>query len=151
MTVVPSSAHSSSFEAPVPEPVFRMDGTPALCPAGSDQAALRFLVRRVAARPGDLLSHVRRVLLSRSLNDDEEAFAALVDLLIVTGPHGRVLRQHLSDLCAPLFSPLQRQFLASHLATGLDAATPVSSDCTVLTSGAGSGKAIRRRFPVDPS
>jgi hypothetical protein len=151
MIVVPGPAQFRAFELPVPEPVFRIDGTPALCPTGSDRAALRFLVRRVAGRPGDLLSHVRRALLGSSLNDGEEAFAALVDLFIATGSRGRAVRQRLTDHCAPLFSPLQRQFLASHLTTGLDATTPVSSDSTVLTGGAGSGKAIRRRLPVDPS
>lgn len=151
MIAMPSPTQSRSLSPPAPEPVFRLDGRPALCPAGGDRAALRFLVRRVAARPGDLLSHVRRALLSCSLNDGEEAFAALVDLFIATGPHGRAVKQRLIGVCAPLCSPLQRQFLANHYITGLDATTPVSSECTVLTRGAGTGKAVRRRLPVDPS
>lgn len=142
---MPSPAHRRPTDPPPPEPVFRLDGTPALCPAGSDRAALHFLVRRVAARPGDLLSHVRRALLSRSLSDGEEAFAGLVDLFIATGPHGRAVKQRLTSACSPLLSHLQRQFLTNHFTTGLETSTSVSSDLTVLTSGAGGGKAIRRR------
>lgn len=144
MIVMPNRTHPRSADIEKPEPVFRIDGTPDLCPAGSDRAALRFLVRRVATRPGDLLSHVRRALLSSSLNDGEEAFAALVDLFIATGSKGLAVKHRLMGVCAPLLTPLQRQFLEKHCDIGLDAETPVFSECTVLTSGAGGGKAIRR-------
>lgn len=135
-----STAGPEGLEAPAP--AFRLGKATSLCPVNGDRELQTYLARCVAGNRGDLLSHVRRILLGKSLNDADETFAALVNLFIATGDKGEAIKQRLLGICAPLLSPLQRQFLEKHRDTGLDAATAVSSAFTVLTSGAGRGKVV---------
>lgn len=133
---------TGGFEIPRPEAVFRIEGSAALCPSHGDESMQHYLARRIAARPGDLRSHTRRVLLSNSLGDTEETFAALVDLAIATGAKGGKLKRRLVRVCAPLFTPSQRQFLEQHCAAGLPATANVDSSRTMLTSGANGGTTL---------
>lgn len=130
------------FEVPRPEPAFRIEGSTQLYLRDGDDAMKHYLARRIAARPGDLRSHTRRVLLSHSLGDAEEVFAALVDLSIATGAKGEVLKQRLAQICAPLLTPAQQRFLKEHCASGLAATTSAASSRSMLTSGAGGGKIL---------
>lgn len=139
-----TSAHANLVGIERPGAVFRIDGSRDLCPSDGDAAAQVYLARRVAGCPRDLLSHTRRVLLSDAMNDAGEAFAALVDLFIATGANGEALKKRLAGVCAHMLTPLQRQFLEKNFARGLGAATDVSFGRTVLSSGAGSGRALVR-------
>lgn len=126
-------------ELPKPEALFRLGKAHELRPSDEDREVLTHLARRVASCPADLLSHTRRILLADACGDAEEAFAALVDLLIATGGSGRALKEGLLSRSAPLLSPLQQRFLSKHCRTGLTATSAVASIRTVLTSGAGAG------------
>ena len=129
----------AAAEVPTPEPAFRLGDSHPLAPAAPDRSMLVHLSRRVAARPADLLSHVRRALLGHALGDGEETFAALVDLYIATGGKGAPLKEDLLHRCMSLLSPLQQHFLLKHRATGLPATVAIDSALTVLTAGAGQG------------
>lgn len=139
---IPADSTASTFEMPRPEAAFRIEGSKDLCPRDGDEAMQHYLARRIAARPGDLRSHTRRVLLSLSLGDAEEAFAALVDLSIATGAKGEILKRRLVRICVPLLTPAQRRFLEEHCAAGLPAATSAASSRTMLTSGASGEKIL---------
>jgi hypothetical protein len=136
---IPDDPMTGGLELARPEAVFRIEGDTELCPRHGDEAMQQYLARRIAARPGDLRSHTRRVLLSHSLGDTEEAFAALVDLAIATGTKGGKLKQRLVRVCAPLFTSAQQQFLEQHCADGLPATASIDSSRTMLTSGANGG------------
>jgi len=142
-----ASLKTDLAELPRPEAVFLIDGTTDLYPRDGDDAARDYLARRIASRPGDLLSHTRRIMLSHRRLDAAEAYAALVDLFIATGRRGKALKERLVRLCSPLFTPPQRQFLDKHCADGLtgdlDIDPPVAR--TMLTRAAGSGKIVVRR------
>lgn len=133
---LPTDPVAGAFEMARPEAAFRIEGHTELCPRDGDEAMQIYLSRRVAARPRDLRCHTRRVLLSHSLGDAEEAFAALVDLSIATGAKGESLKRRLLRICAPLLTPAQRRFLEEDGIAGLHAATNAASSRTMLTSGA---------------
>ena len=121
--------------------------------AGLERQYLQHLEQRIHRNPRDLLSHVRRLLLNRALDDPEGLYGALVDLFIVLGYRGRPLRKRLLKLCAASLAPERRAFLESHLEHGLDAtedrcSTPRSSlsrqvrgktSLVVRTGGSGRG------------
>lgn len=133
---------AGAFDMPRPEAAFRVEGSTALCPRDGDEAMRVYLARRIAARPKDLRSHTRRVLLSHSLGDAEEAFAALVDLSIATGAKGAALKRRLVRICAPLLTSAQRRLLEEDGIAGLPAATSAASSRSMLTSGASGGKIL---------
>ena len=89
--------------------------------AGLESQYIRHLEQRIHRNPRDLLSHVRRLLLNRSLGDSDGVYGALVDLFIVLGYRGRPLRSRLLKLCKDQLSPEQNQYLQKHLEDGLDA------------------------------
>ena len=112
-------------DIPSPEAIFWLSGQTALylAPPGADIAP--FLGQRIAHQPGDLRAHTRRILLAVRQQREAEAFGALVDLFIVTGPRGLALRQRLVAAARPVLGGDQHAFLAHHLATGLTTTTPL--------------------------
>jgi hypothetical protein len=139
---IPTAPLANPIDMPRPEAAFRIEGSTELCPRFGDQAMQIYLARRVAARPKDLRCHTRRVLLSHSLGDAEEAFAALVDLSIATGAKGEALKRRLVRICAPLLTPAQRRLLEEDGIAGLPAATSAAPARSMLTSGASGGKVL---------
>lgn len=133
---IPTNPLASPVDLPRPEAAFRIEDSTELCLRHGDEAMQIYLARRIAARPGDLRSHTRRVLLSHGLGDAEEAFAALVDLSIATGAKAEALKRRLVLICAPLLTPAQRRFLEEDGVAGLPAATRAASSRSMLTSGA---------------
>lgn len=138
-------------DIPAPEAIFWLSGQTALylAPPGADIAP--FLGQRIAHQPGDLRAHTRRILLAVRQQRGAEAFAALADLFIVTGPRGLALRQRLVAAARPVLSGKQQAFLAHHLATGLTATTPLPAGTrSRLTRGLTHGIPIVVRAAGNP-
>jgi len=66
---------------------------------------LRYLQRRVAARPKQLRNHIRRVYLSIKSRESEHLTGALVDLMLVLHGRGRYLVNRMLDQSKALLPP----------------------------------------------
>lgn len=66
---------------------------------------LRYLQRRVAARPKQLRNHIRRVYLAIKSREPEHLTGALVDLILVLHGRGRYLINRMLDQSKPLLNP----------------------------------------------
>lgn len=80
---------------------------------------VHFLEQRVQRNPRDLQAHVERVLQYHDLDDNEGAYAAIVDLFLILGASGQPLRRRLLTLIADQLSGDRYEYLAMHLETGL--------------------------------
>lgn len=80
-----------------------------------DSRYLALLGRKVAARPDDLESHVRRILLRTEDGNPTAIFLALVDLFGILGARGESLRSNLLRFAGARLSREQREHLM-HLA-----------------------------------
>lgn len=81
--------------ATAPNPEFGLVGEPAirLPSRWHNRETVRYLAARVLRKPGDLLSHMRRIWLHHDLHDGAGTAAAAIDLFIATQDKGRDLRQ----------------------------------------------------------
>jgi hypothetical protein len=141
--VVNPQSEAALLEAP--EPVFRLSSTCQLQINDQDEATANHLGRKIAAYPGHLLSHTRRVLLARRRADAEELFGALVDLFVATGPLGLDLRRRLLTSTGDLLAPVRRKYLHANLECGLSPVAQVACRAALLTTGTrGIAKAIVR-------
>lgn len=129
--MVAANPHQIAF----PEPAFRHFSSKRLLPEPADKQALSYLCARVAARPGDLLSHTQRILLSYRLSDTDHAFGALVDLFVATGTKALPLRKTLVARCQDLISLEQHALLSMNLVAGLTAASAPACTHSVLGEG----------------
>lgn len=93
-------------QAIAPNPEFGLFGEPAvrLPPHWHNRETVRYLETRVARKPGDLLSHMRRIWLNHDLRDDRGTAGAAIDLFIATQDKGRDLRQRVLLTFAPELS-----------------------------------------------
>ena len=125
---------SNAVEFPSAE--FRLPTSYQLDVELEDAGLLDFLARKVAARPRDLVSHARRILLARRQNDAEATFAALFDLFVAAGASVLSLRQRLLNRCIPMLDSKSVIFLQSGLANGLPANIAWPCAESMLASGA---------------
>ncbi len=65
---------------------------------------LRYLQRRVAARPIQLRNHIRRIYLSIQCRDRKQLYGALIDLLVVLKGRGQVLLKRILEQSRPLLN-----------------------------------------------
>lgn len=131
MHLVAANPHQIDF----PEPAFRHFSSKRLLPEPADKQALSHLCARVAATPGDLLSHTQRILLSYRQGDTDHAFGALVDLFVATGTKALPLRKTLLARCQDLISFEQRTLLSMNLVVGLTETTAPACSHSVLGKG----------------
>ena len=107
-------------EIPILDPAFRfLPGNHDLLPDPPDQAMLDLLSYSVARSPGDLISHTRRILLSKARGDADQTFGALVDLFIAVGPKGQSLRRNMLQRCLDVITAEQQAWLQQHIEQGL--------------------------------
>lgn len=96
------------------EPAFFACGS-RLCPdlPDSDHCGryLDHLRRRIGREPGDLLAHVRRILLAHACQRNAEVDEGLSELFGILGDKGQSLRKRLLDLCGPTLAPGRLQAL----------------------------------------
>jgi hypothetical protein len=123
-----------SLTVEFPSPEFRLPTSCQLDVELVDAGLLDFLARKVAARPRDLVNHVRRILLARQ-NDAEATFAALFDLFVAAGASGLSLRQRLLNRCIPILDSKSVILLQSGLANGLSANIAWPCAESMLASG----------------
>lgn len=101
------------------EPAFFACGS-RLCPdlPGPDHCDryLEHLRRRIGREPGDLLAHVRRILLAQACRRSEQVEEGLAELFGVLGDKGQSLRKRLLDLCGPTLAPGRLQALEAAMA-----------------------------------
>ncbi|GGB90565.1 hypothetical protein GCM10011352_15740 [Marinobacterium zhoushanense] len=97
---------------------------------------LRYLQRRVAARPKQLRNHIRRVYLSIKSRDAEHLTGALVDLILVLHGRGRYLIKRMLEQSKPLLH--QSHFKLMHQVSesgDLDRLRALSQGESVLSNG----------------
>ena len=92
---------------------------------GLERPYLDYLERRILRFPRDLETHVRRILMFRSLRDANGVAGALADLFLVLGTHGRRLRSRLLAMADPLLTPEQLRFFVLRLDRGLNPTEPM--------------------------
>lgn len=113
---------SAQATPPYPDPAFRfLPGNHELLPDPPDQAMLDFLCYTVTQKPTDLISHIRRILLSHAHGNAAQTHGALVDLFIAVGPKAVALRQTMLRRCADVLSTEQHDWLQERMASGLQA------------------------------
>ncbi len=128
---------SSTLPAlPYPDPAFRfLPGNHELLPDPPDQAMLDFLCYTVTQRPADLISHIRRILLSQARGNAAQTYGALIDLFIAVGPKAADLRQTMLRRCANILTPEQHDWLLDRMASGLQAGDVSASAHSRLATG----------------
>ena len=101
------------------EPAF-FDCGGRLCPdlPGPDHCDryLEHLRRRIGREPGDLLAHVRRILLAHACRRNAEVEEGLSELFGILGDKGQSLRKRLLDLCGPALPAGRLQALEAAIA-----------------------------------
>jgi hypothetical protein len=119
------------------EPVFPVSLTRDLqFPQGFQTSLRDHFSHCVTREPRDLLSHVRRIILSNEHGDSSDAFAALVDLFIALGGKGLRLRRRMLELSKAKLQPQEYGRLRDALAAGLSAASLDFVPGALLCSGA---------------
>ncbi len=83
-----------------------------------------YLSHRVSKIPLDLTSHAQRIRLYLALKDSDATYAALLDLFIVLGSNGALLRKRLLHQASQVISTENYQFV-SLMPSGV---SPISSD-----------------------
>lgn len=86
---------------------------------GLERPFIRHLEQRIHRNPRDLLAHVRRLVLMRSIDDCDGVYGALIDLFLVLGYRGLPLRRRLLSLVRDKLSAEQTAFLHAHLEDGV--------------------------------
>lgn len=79
---------------------------------------LRYLQRRVAARPRQLRNHIRRVYLSIQTREVDHLLGALVDLMLVLDGRGRYLLRRMLEQSTPLLKKAHLKLLETALLSG---------------------------------
>ena len=87
---------------------------------GLEWPYLRHLEQRIARDPRDLLSHVRRLHVARTLGDSDAVAGALTDLFLVLGKQGWRLRRRMLSLVGAQLTTEQLIFFETHLEYGVD-------------------------------
>ena len=83
------------------------------------------LEKRIRRNPNDLTAHFLRIQYYQTQFDGPGCFAAIVDLFIVLGSRGTALRRRMLDQCAFLLTRNLRNFLESHMETGISPRAPL--------------------------
>ena len=125
---------TTPFELSLPEACFRLPAGGGLEVADGDAALLQCLRRKIAAVPGDLLAHTRRIVLARNLDDGAELLGALIDLFIATGSRGYDLKRRLLLLAVPQLPDDARRLLERCLKTGLSGGGQLNCPESVLAN-----------------
>ena len=98
-------------------------------------SALEYLKYRVAGNPSDLLSHLRRIILLDGIGDEENLFAALLDLFIALDSKGESLRSRLLAQYRPKLSDSHYEVLRKGLANGAAIGSESLGGSSVLAKG----------------
>jgi hypothetical protein len=114
---------------------------------GRERDYVAYLEERIRRDPRNLRAHVERVEQRAALGDAGALYAALVDLNIALGVHGRSLRGRLLTQFAGSLRSDERAFLESGLRSGIDAADPRAAVTGSLLSQqvAGTTRLVSRR------
>ncbi len=95
--------------------------SPRLVSAAHAKGLDRSLAFRVARRPGDLESHLRRIRVNTSRGDPEATWGAVVDLFIALGPCGLALRRRVLEQTTAILGPERTRRLGQRLVSGIQA------------------------------
>ncbi|WP_146071850.1 hypothetical protein [Marinobacterium lutimaris] len=99
--------------------LFRIQEDPHLIYRGQEHLiVLRYLQRRVAARPIQLRNHIRRVYLAIQSREVAHLTGALVDLMLILKGKGRYLVERMLDQSRPLLKPEYHQLMKKVCDTG---------------------------------
>ncbi|MBS98534.1 MAG: hypothetical protein CMI01_07640 [Oceanospirillaceae bacterium] len=99
--------------------LFRIQEDPHLIYRGGEPViVLRYLQRRVAARPKQLRNHIRRVYLSIQSREAGHLTGALVDLMLVLRGKGRHLIKRMLEQSEPLLTPTTLDLMRQASETG---------------------------------
>ncbi|KEA63845.1 hypothetical protein ADIMK_1972 [Marinobacterium lacunae] len=97
---------------------------------------LRYLQRRVAARPKQLRNHIRRVYLAIKSRDSEHLTGALIDLILVLHGRGRYLINRMLDQSKPLLQPAHLRLMRQVTDSGnIERLRTLSQGESVLSNG----------------
>lgn len=117
--------------------LFRIQEDPHLIYRGQENViVLRYLQRRVAARPIQLRNHIRRVYLAIQSREVAHLTGALIDLLIILKGKGRYLVERMLEQSRPLLKPEHHQLMRKVCDTGnTDKLRAIPQGESVLSNG----------------
>lgn len=130
------------------ETVFQAPGRSrlALDTSVCSQQVADYLAHKVARTPGDLRSHVQRVVVHINLKDAEGTYGALLDLFIVLVDKGRALRGRMLEAAKTLLNQERSQVLSQGLDGGVSAtdALPLAVNSVLSKGFTGSSRLVER-------
>jgi hypothetical protein len=126
--------------------LFRIQEDPHLIYRGDEHLiVLRYLQRRVAARPSQLRNHIRRVYLAIQTRESAHLTGALVDLMLVLKGRGRYLLNRMLEQSGPLLRKDHLKLFETALLCGdLAPLRKVEQGESILSNGGLPSLAARR-------
>ncbi|WP_432694930.1 hypothetical protein ACQUQP_10225 [Marinobacterium sp. YM272] len=117
--------------------LFRIQEDPHLIYRGQENViVLRYLQRRVAARPSQLRNHIRRAYLAIQSREVAHLTGALIDLMIILKGKARYLVERMLDQSRPLLKPEHHQIMKKACDTGqIDRLRAIPQGESVLSNG----------------
>lgn len=134
---LPTGSDALQFQLKRQLELFRIQEDSHLIYRGEENLiVLRYLQRRVAARPKQLRNHIRRVYLAIKSRESEHLAGALVDLILVLHGRGRYLVNRMLEQSKPLLNPSHLSLMRQVCESGDDGRLcSLSQGESVLSNG----------------